>query len=214
MKQEWVLLGAGGHARVVLDAIGQLGWRDRVRGVLAPQVSDWQRERLGVPWLGGDEFLAACDPEGTILVNGVGSVGRIGRRASLFEEGRDLGFAFGAVIHPWAMVSAGATLGQGVQIMARGVVQTGACLAENVLINTGAIVDHDCRLEAHVHIASGAILSGGVLVGRGTHVGSGAVVRQGIVLGSGVVVGAGAVVVRDVRDGAVVMGCPAREKER
>lgn len=212
MNQDLVLLGGGGHARVVLDALELLGLKTRVRGVLAPMMTD--REQVGLPWLGGDEALAEFSPRETLLINGLGSVRGIGQRLALFDQNRALGFGFLSVIHPHAMVSAGAVVGEGVLVMVRGVVQTGAVLAENVLVNTGAIVEHDCRLESHVHVATGAVLCGGVSVGRASHIGAGAVVREGIVIGSGVVVGAGAVVVDDVRDGAVVVGCPAREIKR
>ncbi|MBF0428958.1 MAG: NeuD/PglB/VioB family sugar acetyltransferase [Magnetococcales bacterium] len=216
MKCDWIVLGAGGHARVIVDLLEQAGWLSHVRGVLALEVTALERERLfaTLPWLGGDEFLLNCSPEETQLVNGIGSIGKSGLRMEAFMRSRAMGFAFVSLIHPGAMVSAGVRLGEGVQIMARGVVQTGAVLAENVLVNTGAIVEHDCMLNAHVHVATGAVVCGGVRVGYGTHIGCGAVVKQGIEIGSHAVIGAGAVVVRDVRDGVVVVGCPAREIER
>ncbi|MEO5332478.1 MAG: NeuD/PglB/VioB family sugar acetyltransferase [Magnetococcus sp. YQC-5] len=211
MGKDFVLLGAGGHARVLLEALKQLGLFALIRGVLAPEMTDWQNNRLGLSWLGGDHALAGFSPLETQLLLGIGAIGVTETRSRVFEQNRMSGFEFASVIHPGAMVAADVVLGEGVQIMARSVVQTGSILADNVLINTGAIVDHDCELDAHVHIASGAVLSGGVRVGRETFVGAGAVVRQGITIGRKVVVGAGAVVVREVRDGTVVVGCPAKE---
>ncbi|MEO5346084.1 MAG: acetyltransferase [Magnetococcus sp. YQC-9] len=211
---EMILLGAGGHARVLCDTLRLLGWLERVRGVVALPLSAEERALLTLPHLGTDVWLESLDPERVTLVNGIGSVGETTRRRELFERCQGLGFGFSTLIHPTAWVAGDVALGMGAQLMARALVQTGVTAGENVLINSAAVIEHDCRLASHVHVASAAVLSGGVRVGVGTHVGAGAVVRQGIVIGACCVIGAGAVVVRDVRDGAVVMGSPAGEKRR
>ncbi|MCT4556795.1 MAG: acetyltransferase [Pelagimonas sp.] len=192
-----VLLGGGGHARVVLAA-----WHEPVFGVIAPHAP-----AFGMPkWLGSDDALADLSRD-YVLLNGVGA---IPLRRKLYDCARALGFDVSGVIHPSAILAAPPDLGPGVQIMARAVIQPNVSLGENTIINTGSIVEHDCQIGAHSHIAPGAILCGGVHVGAGSHLGAGAVIREGIRIGDNAVIGAGAVVVKDVSSGSKVMGCPAR----
>lgn len=202
-----VILGAGGHARVLLALVQALGLP--VQGCVAPVQPDplWPDT---VPWLGGDEVLATLDPQRVALVNGVGSVGDPARRIAAFRQGQTLGFRFPALVHPSAVLTGTVTLADGVQIMAGGVVQTGTVIGENTLLNTAAVVDHDGRIGAHCHLAPRSVLSGGVSVGDGAHIGTGAIVIQGITIGAGAMVAAGAVVTAPVGAGQRVAGVPAR----
>lgn len=199
-----VLLGAGGHARVLLQALRALDVP--VVGFIAPTA---EGSRLGdVPWLGGDDALASlADVD---LVNAVGSAGRVERRAAAHESGTAAGLRFRTVVHPRAIVDDSAVLGEGVQVLAGAVVGAGARLGDDVIVNTAAVVEHDGVVGAHSHIASGALLAGDVTVGGSTHVGLGARVIQGVAIGSSCVIGAGAVVLADVPDGATAVGIPAR----
>lgn len=204
-----VILGGGGHARVVIDAIQVAGLVD-VAGVLDANPERWGTELLGIPVLGGDEQLVEIARTADHFAVGLGSVGDSGPRRRLFEAARAAGLAPFTVRHPSAIVSPMATVGAGSQLLPRCVVNAGAAVGINVIVNTGAIVEHDCVIGDHAHVATGAILASTVTVGEGAHVGAGAVVRQGIHIGAGALVGAGAVVVKDVPAGAVVMGVPAR----
>lgn len=198
-----VLLGGGGHAAVVAEALRTMGVT--VAGIAAPEPP--RGALVALPHFGSDEAL----PPGARLANGIGAVAPGGPRRAAFERLRRAGFEFLCVVHTAAVVAAGVVLEAGAQVMAGAVIQPGSRLGANALVNTGACVDHDCDLGEHVHIAPRAVLSGGVSVGPGAHVGTGAVVIQGIRLGAGCRVAAGAVVVRDVPDGATVMGLPARQ---
>jgi UDP-perosamine 4-acetyltransferase len=206
MSSRIVVLGAGGHARVVIDAL-QCAGAD-VSGIVAPAPAE---PVLGVTWLGTDESLLA-GAERPRLANGIGSVDASPTRAALFDRFVAAGFTFVNVIHPSATVARSARLGAGVQILAGAVVQPGAILGTNVIVNTRASVDHDCVVGDHAHIAPGATVSGDVTIGTGAHVGAGATVLQGRAIGARAVVGAGAVVDRDVPAGVVVVGVPARAR--
>lgn len=205
-----VILGGGGHARVVADT---LMLRERsILGAVARKAVPGTNTAWGLPLLGDDDALDALDRRGIALANGVGSIGSTALRADVFRRARELGFAFTQVIHPSAVIAASVELGDGAQIMAGAVVQPGTEIGDNVLINTRASVDHDCRIGAHVHIAPGAVLSGGVKVGEGTHIGTGAVIIQSLSIGKHCLIAAGAVVCRDVPDGAVVRAPESRNE--
>lgn len=211
MGRSVILVGAGGHARVLLDALVSQGELSVIG--LADADAGRQGDTVnGVPVLGDDDWLLANHSGDTVtLVNGMGSTRDTHPRRRIFEAFRSHGFAFARVVHATATIARDVTLGEGVQVMAGAIIQTGAVLADNVLVNTGAIVDHDCRIGAHCHVAPGVVLSGSVTVGQGTHIGTGACVIQGVCIGSDALIGAGAVVIRDVPDGAVVFGVPARQ---
>ena len=203
--QPLILVGSGGHARVLLSTLLLLG--RRVLGFVDPDKT--HAELLGVPYLGDDDAVSP-DPTQVLLVNGVGSVASIANRLRVYESFRRRGYHFASVIHPGAIIAPEAVLADGVQIMAGAILQTGCVVEENCIINTGARVDHDCVIYAHAHIAPGAVLSGNVHVGSRSHVGAGATVIQGVHIGSDSIVGAGAVVLSDVPESCTVVGIPAR----
>lgn len=207
-------LGAGGHAKVVLDALVLAGGHEIV-GLLDPRRELWGTEVLGVPVLGDDDLLPDQYDSGVShAFIGLGSSSDTRPRRQLHERARVAGFDIVTVVHPRASVATSARLGPGATVLAGAVVNSDARLGENVIVNSGAIVEHDCVVGDHVHIASGACLASGVTVGDGAHVGAGASVRQGVVIGAGAVVGLGAAVVREVEPDVVVAGVPARVLRR
>ena len=119
--------------------------------------------------------------------------------------------SYPTAVHPTAIVSPRASVAEGSVVMQCAIIQSCAQIGRHCIINTGASVDHDCRIADFVHIAPQAVLSGNVEVGECSWVGVGAVVKQGVRIGRNCMVGAGAVVVKDVPDGATVVGVPARE---
>lgn len=214
MSKRVIGLGAGGHARVVIEILCLTG-EYKLAGLLDPRRELWGREVLGVPVLGDDGLLPELYAQGIRhAFIGLGGTGDTRPRQQLYELARGMGFEIIAVIHPRAVVSPSARLGHGPTVMAGAIINAAARLGDNVIVNTGAIVEHDCVIGHHVHIATGARLAGGVTVADGAHIGIGATVRQGIHIGRGAIVGAGAVVVRDVPDGVVVAGVPARIMRR
>jgi sugar O-acyltransferase (sialic acid O-acetyltransferase NeuD family) len=206
-----VLIGGGGHARVLIDALRASG-DSRTIGVIDADPARAGTAVFDVPVLGGDALLPELAAAGTrLFVVGLGGTRDNGPRARLFESAAALGMQPVTIVHPAATVSTYASVGAGAQILAGAVVNAGARLGRNVIVNTAAVVEHDCTIGDHAHVSTGAKLASTVSVGAGAHVGVGATVRQSISIGDRAVVGAGAVVVKDVPAGAVVAGVPAKE---
>lgn len=202
--------GAGGHAKVVIEILRLLGGYEFV-GLLDANPEMWGTKVSAVTVLGDDALLAELYQQGArYAFIGVGSVGDTSTHKRLYEEAQRLRFEFARAVHPQAIVSCSAEIGDGPTIMAGAVINAAARVGDNVIINSGAIVEHDCVISSHAHVATGARLAGGVRVGEGAHVGIGATIRQGLSISRNAIVGAGAVVIEDVPEGATVVGVPAR----
>ena len=204
-----IVLGAGGHAKVVIDALQAMAVD--ILGAVDANPDTHGTRVLGVHVLGGDDVIEDYAPDAVTLVNGVGSVQPASHRNDLYRNFRDAGYAFASVIHPNAVIGGDVEIADGVQIFAGAVVQPGCTLNANTIVNFKASVGHDCVIGAHVHIAPGAGLSGGVTIGEDGFIGTGATIIQYTSVGAGALVAAGATVISDVPPGARVAGVPARE---
>lgn len=211
--QRCVIIGAGGHASVLLDALATADVN--LAGIVEANRAMWGTTWNGVPVLGGDDEIERLAGQGiTHFVIGVGGIGDNRPRVRLFERAVHAGLTPLSVFHPASVISLRATLGSGCQALPGAIVNAGAHLGSNVIVNSGAIIEHDSRIADHVHVATGARLASTVTVGRGAHIGAGAIVLQRRTVGDWAVVGAGAVVVDDVEAGSVVVGVPGRPMER
>ena len=206
-------VGAGGHAKVIIDILRQMGQYETV-ALTDPNPDLWGSQLCGVPIIGGDQLLASLVPRIRHAFLGVGSVRSNALRPRLFHKMRELDFQLVNAIHPKAVLSPDVKLGTGVAIMAGAILNPGVIIGNNVIANTGALIDHDCVIGDHTHVAPGVCLSGGVRVGENCHIGLAACVLQGVVVGDRATVGAGAVVIHDVAEDATVAGVPARPVRR
>ena len=114
-------------------------------------------------------------------------------------------------IHPSAVISASAKMGNGVMIAANATLNPMVELGNGVVCNTSSTIDHECIIGDFSFISPGAVLCGNVKVGRSSFIGANAVIRQGINIGNNVIIGAGTVVVKDIPDNTTVIGNPARK---
>lgn len=214
MSAPVIIIGAGGHARVVADALLACG--TQVLGFTEADPSRHGRVFFGLPVLGDDRALTLYNPNEVVLANGIGGVGRRMHehdRRIVQQRLAESGWQFATVVHPSGIVSPRAQIGTGVQVFAAGVIQVGARIGEGCIVNTSAVAEHDVVLGAFTHVAPRAVVCGDVSIGADSHIGAGSVVRQGLRLGPGTVVGAGAVVVKDSAGACVLVGVPARVLE-
>jgi len=195
-----LIVGAGGHAKVVLDAARCCGME--IAAVLGTEGG--VTELLGEPVVRGSADLAAIAPDAFII-----GIGDNRARAEAYAEYLALGLIPATVVHPSATVAASVTLGAGTFVAAGAIVNPEAVVGANTILNTGCTVDHDCVIGEHALIGPTASLCGAVRVGDGTLVGAGASVVPGASVGAWSVVGAGAAVLADVPDSSVAVGVPA-----
>jgi UDP-perosamine 4-acetyltransferase len=208
MSMRVIVVGGGGHGRVIVDALLAAG--TSVAGVVDPDPAIAARLPGGVPYLGGDDVLVNVAPASVFLALGVGATGIPHQRRRIFERCRKQGFRFATVVHPSAILAAGVELGEGAQVLAGAVLQTGCRLGANALVNTRALVEHDAVVEDHACVSPGALLAGGVRIEAAAFVGLGAVILQNLRVGPEAMVAAGAVVTAGVPPGARMAGVPAR----
>jgi UDP-perosamine 4-acetyltransferase len=209
MKKDIIVIGGGGHAKVLIDTLQMTNMN--IIGILDANPAVTGQEVLGVPVLGKDDYINHYAPDKVVLVNGLGSIDIPLVRKTIFYQFKAKGFEFYSVIHPTACISRDVKWGEGCQIMAGSIIQAGSILGNNVIINSGVTVDHDCRIEDHTHLAPGTVLSGNVHIEEECHVGSRAVILQGLHIAKRSLVGAGAVVINSIASNSRVVGVPAKE---
>lgn len=211
MKVKVLLLGSGGHAKILIDCLHQLPDIE-ILGMLDTDPTRIGQQVLGEHVLGTEEIIEKYSPEEVCLVNAIGSSSLPTSRQKLFTKFKLLGYSFLSVIHPAAIISKDISLGEGAQLMAGSIVQPGCAIGDNVILNTGASIDHDCQIGNHVHIAPGVVCSGSVIIGDCSHVGVGSVIIQNISIGAHCLVGAGAVVIKNFTDNSKIVGVPAEQQ--
>ena len=206
-----LIIGAGGHAQVVADA---LLCRQRILAEplhLLGFVDDfpqlWGQTRLGLPILGGLDTVPqfACD---TLIV----AIGSNPVRQQLVGRFGAMGYSFATAVHPTAVIADGVTLGEGCMVCARVVVNTGSTIGRHTILNTAATLDHHNHIGDFVHIAPGVHTGGEVQVGHGTLVGIGAIIMPQCHVGQNCRVGAGALIHRHLADNLTAVGLPAQPR--
>lgn len=187
------LYGASGHGRVIKEIIEVGG--GAVKGFIDDNTALSVYDGLAV--------VHSSENLSPVIV----SIGANATRKKIVEK---LNAKFGVAIHPSAIVSPSAEIGEGTVIMAGAIINAGAKIGKHCIINTGATIDHECVIEDYVHLAPQVALCGQVHIGEGTLMGVGSCAIPCVKIGNWCTVGAGAVVLNDVEDGKVIVGIPAK----
>jgi sugar O-acyltransferase (sialic acid O-acetyltransferase NeuD family) len=202
------VVGAGGHAKVVIDIIEKADVYE-IAFLVDDDPSLKGKSICGYSILGGRNALSTHG----LVSAGHRAVVAIGvnlLRVQMAKWLGDRGFQLISAVHPSAQLARGVTLGENTVVMAGAVINSDAQIGHSVIINTSAGVDHDCIIADGTHIAPGCHLCGSVTVGARTLVGAGTTIIGGVSIGCDTVIGAGSVVVADIPTGVVALGNPAK----
>lgn len=208
-KEKIIIIGAGGHAKVVYDCINKD--RYNIVGFVDKDITCIGKKILDNVIIGDDTVPGNWIRQGIkCCIMGIGHVGNYKIRNQLFELYQRDGFDFINAIHHSSTISNYVKIGIGNVIMPQAIINAGVVIGNNNIINSGATIEHDGIIGDGVHIAPGCSISGGVSVGDNTFIGVGSVVSNDVYIGSNSIIGAGAVVVNDIPDHVLAVGCPAK----
>jgi sugar O-acyltransferase (sialic acid O-acetyltransferase NeuD family) len=194
------VIGAGGHAKVVIASLESAGWM--IDGLYDDDPALWNARVLGHRVAGPVSRLASRA--------GLSAVIAVGDPATREQIARRLPLRWITAVHSAAMVHASVQLGEGSVVFAGAIVQPDAVIGRHVVVNTGASIDHDGRIGDFANIGPGARLAGGVCIGERCDIGTGSVVIPQVEIGDDSVLGAGSVAIRSLEEGVVAVGAPAR----
>jgi sugar O-acyltransferase (sialic acid O-acetyltransferase NeuD family) len=200
-----VVLGAGGHGKVVADILRAGG--QEVFGFVDDQ-KPAHAMVLDLPVVGGTRWLGDAPCRVAL------GIGDNATRARLAQHCLDAGCELVTAIHPRAVVASSARIADGVVVMALAVVNPAAVVERGAIVNTGAVIEHDCAIGEYAHVSPNATLGGGCRVGEFTHLGIGATMLPNTSIGARSIVGGGGVVARDLPSDVVAVGVPARVTRR
>jgi len=190
-----LVIGGGGHAKVLLDTIKLIG--SNILGIIDSAIEP-NNMKHDLHVLGDDKKVYDYNSQEILLVNGLGALPGKTVRWQLAEKFRKDGYRYATIIHPSAIIGSGIKMDEGVQIMAGCVIQPDVKIGRDTIVNTGTTIDHDCVIGPSCHLAPGVTLSGSVTVGGYVHIGTGANVIQQINIADESVIPAGSTVVRDL----------------
>lgn len=198
MNKEVIIIGAGGHGRVIADIVNRSD--DIVYGFLDDKGANSERNVIGK--------IADCEHyKDKYFIIAIGD-NFIRKKIALSYPT----LKYYTAVHPNSIVSDNVIVGAGTCIMANAVINDSAKIGEHCIVNTHATVEHDAAIEDFVHISPNAALCGTVHVGKCTQIGAGATVKNNIAIASNCIIGLGAAVIHDIEKSGVYIGVPAREK--
>ncbi len=193
-----IVIGAGGHGKVVADIIRKNG--DFVVGFL------------------DDGKLCGTDFYGSKIMGNISSAENYADAEFVIAIGNNkvrnrisgMNIKFYTAIHPAAVIAEGAEIGEGSVVTAGAIINSDAKIGRHAIINTCSVVEHDCVVGDFAHVSPGSVLCGTAKIGKETWIGASAVVKNNISVCDNAVVGAGAVVVKDITEKGVYAGVPAK----
>lgn len=202
-KRRLVIIGAGGHGKVVADNALKNGYID-----ICFLDDNASGNCMGFSIAGKCSEIEKFDDGNTDFIIAIGS--NVVRKE--IAEKYDVRWA--TLIHPSAQMAANTSVGEGSVIMAGAIVNASATVGRHCIINTGAIVEHDNKIENYVHISPGVTLGGTVHLGERTHIGIGSTVINNVNICDNCIIGAGATVIRNINEKGTYIGVPAKKLDK
>ncbi|MEK4286990.1 MULTISPECIES: acetyltransferase [Paenibacillus] len=202
-----LILGAGGHGKVVADAALSTGTWDEIAFL---DNNKELNDVLGKAVLGGFEsYMDHREDYSAAFV----AIGNNVTRMIWLERLERAGYEIPSIIHPSSTISRFSQIERGSVIMAGVVVNASTKVGKGCILNTSSSIDHDCILENGVHISPGVNVCGTVHVKSCSWLGVGSKVLNNVTIGFNVIVAAGTIVIKDIPDNVMVAGVPAKIKK-
>ncbi|PGL70326.1 acetyltransferase [Bacillus sp. AFS055030] len=198
-----IVIGNGGHSKVIQEMLTILDYK--IIAILDDKCNEQMIEN-GIVYA-PISYLNRLQDDRTKVVIGIGdnnSRNQISKSINISIE------RYLSVIHPSAIVSPSANIGNGTVIMPKAVINANAKIGVHCIINTGAIIEHDNTINNYTHVSPNATLTGNVSLGEGVHVGASATIIPGIKVGHWSIIGAGSTVIDQIPPYKKAVGCPAR----
>lgn len=207
MRKKVVIIGAGGHAKVIADIIEKSG--DEIVGFLD------DNKEIGTTIINEYKVIGDLNNRFTMAVTkeNLEFIIAIGDNKKREEISHSPNLKFYTAIHPSAQIGLDVEIQEGTVIMANACINSSAKIGKHCIINTGAIIEHDNIIEDFVHISPNVALGGTVKIGESTHVGIGSIVKNNITICKNCTIGAGAVVVKNIIEEGTYVGVLARERK-
>lgn len=209
MSNPIILVGGGGHCKVIIDIINENKEYDEI--IISDMKENKDKEIMGIRIGYTDDDLSDLYNKG--IKNAFVSLGNVNlttKREELYNKLKSIGFNLPVIASNSANISKHTEINEGTLIGKNVVINPGVKIGKNCIINTGAIIEHDCVIEDNVHIAPGAILSGGVTVGDNCLIGTGARVIQSININKNTLIAAGSTVTKHINESGIYAGSPAK----
>ena len=203
MSKKVVIIGAGGHAKVIADIIIKSG--DEVVGFLDDNIEKDTIVIDNYKVIGKTEDCLKLKEDKELYF--IIAIGNNFTRKDIAEK---YNLNYYTAIHPTAIIGMQVQIEKGTVIMANTCINPSTIIGKHCIINTGAIVEHDNSIKDFVHISPNATLCGTVTIGEETHIGAGNVIKNNITITNNCIIGAGAVVVKNIEESGIYVGIPAR----
>ena len=206
MKNKIVIIGGGGHAKVIISILKKLNSFE----IVGYTDLENKGEILGVSYLGNDDILNSLFSNGVInAVIGLGQIKSTALRRKIVDICKSIGFNFPTIISPNAIINEDVSIGNGTVVMDGVTINSGSTIGECSIVNTNASIDHDCVIGDFTHIAPGVTLSGGVNVGNDVLIGTGSNIIQQINILDNTIISAGSTIIKSISKKGIYRGNPA-----
>lgn len=202
--KDLIIIGAGGHGRVIADIAQKLGMYKTISFLDDGNA----KETMGLPIIGKTSNVEKYIDTADIFV----AIGNSKVRSDFIEQLLAMGAKVPTLIHPSAIIGACVEIGAGTAIMAGAVINPCSKLGKGVILNTCSSIDHDCIIGDYCHIAVGVHIAGTVSLGDKVWLGAGATIKNNVSVCKDCIIGAGAVVVKDITETGIYIGVPAKIK--
>ena len=205
MKKGIIVIGGGGHAKVIISILK----KNKEYQIVGFTDVEEKEPILGVPYLGDDNSIVEYYDKGVFnLAIGIGQIKDTLPREKIVNKLLSKGFFFPPIISRNSIVNENVSVGNGTVIMDGVIINSGTKIGEYSIVNTNASIDHDCFIGNFTHIAPGVTLSGDVRIGNNVLVGTGANIIQCISVTDNALVSAGSSVQEDIKRPGIYRGVP------